>query len=257
MYKLKIISKNIAFLYSISVNLIYLKKNFASLNIVFSYVKFRFLRRFIIKKYQNKSFDFQNRFKKLNHSTDWFSENIPFWSYVFEKYNFNYFDNLKILEVGSWEGLSAYFLASTFSNSHITCVDTWLGADEHKNGDIDIRTILNKSESTFDATMEPYANRLIKFKGTSFAFYASTNLNNYYDLIYLDGSHFCDDVLIDAIKAFELLKFGGLLIFDDYLWRYYKSDIENPASAINLFLKLKFGCYKICLISYQLIIQKI
>jgi len=29
------------------------------------------------------------------------------------------------------------------------------------------------------------------------------------------------------------------MIFDDYLWQYYPKDIDNPAAAINCFLKLK------------------
>ena len=245
------------FLLSILINSIYLKNNFASTKVIYTYIKFRFLRSFIIKKFKNQNIEFKYEIKKLNHSTDWFSDNIPYWCYVFEKCNFKNDENLKILEIGSWEGLSAYFLFSKFSNSQITCVDTWLGADEHRNGDQDIKTILTNSESTFDATLVSFTKRLIKFKGTSFLFFATNNLNNYYDLIYLDGSHFCDDVLIDAIKAYDMLKANGLLIFDDYLWKYYKSDIDNPASAINLFLKLKNRRYKLRLVSYQIIIQKI
>lgn len=47
------------------------------------------------------------------------------------------------------------------------------------------------------------------------------------------------------------------MIFDDYLWRYYSKDIDNPAAAINVFLKLKIGQYKIVRTYYQLIIEKI
>ena len=37
-----------------------------------------------------------------------------------------------------------------------------------------------------------------------------------YNLIYNDGSHHSDDVIVDAFKAFEMLKVGGIMIFDDY-----------------------------------------
>ena len=40
----------------------------------------------------------------------------------------------------------------------------------------------------------------------------------HYDLIYVDGSHTARDVLQDAVLGWGLLKRGGLMIFDDYLW---------------------------------------
>ena len=76
-------------------------------------------------------------------------------------------------------------------------------------------------------------------------------------MVYIDGSHHCDDVIIDAIKSFQMLKVGGIMIFDDYLWQYYPRDIDNPAAAINVFLKLKEGSYKVVRVYYQLIIEKI
>lgn len=36
--------------------------------------------------------------------------------------------------------------------------------------------------------------------------------------IYVDGSHEAQDVFCDAAGAFRLLKSGGILVFDDYLW---------------------------------------
>jgi predicted O-methyltransferase YrrM len=58
-----------------------------------------------------------------------------------------------------------------------------------------------------------------------------------YDVIYVDGSHVTQDVMIDAVLAFDLLKPGGLLIFDDYaplIWLWPK-DIR-PKHAIDAFV---------------------
>lgn len=41
---------------------------------------------------------------------------------------------------------------------------------------------------------------------------------NKFDFIYVDGLHLSQDVLYDALLSFDLLKVGGILIFDDYLW---------------------------------------
>jgi predicted O-methyltransferase YrrM len=35
-----------------------------------------------------------------------------------------------------------------------------------------------------------------------------------YDFIYIDGSHVSKDVLVDAVFAWELLKPGGVVIFE-------------------------------------------
>lgn len=58
-----------------------------------------------------------------------------------------------------------------------------------------------------------------------------------YDVIYVDGSHVTQDVMIDAVLAFDLLKPGGLLIFDDYapVLRYWPQDIR-PKQAIDAFV---------------------
>jgi hypothetical protein len=57
------------------------------------------------------------------------------------------------------------------------------------------------------------------------------------DFIYVDGSHQAADVLSDAVLAWKLLKEGGVLIFDDYLWaRYQDRPLLNPKMAIDAFV---------------------
>jgi predicted O-methyltransferase YrrM len=66
-----------------------------------------------------------------------------------------------------------------------------------------------------------------------------------FDVIYLDGLHFADDALTDAITAWRLLKQGGVLIFDDFLAHIYPRARANSAWAINLFWKYHEGEYNI------------
>ena len=164
--------------------------------------------------------------------------------------------NINILEIGSWEGLSSHFILSTFPNAHLTCVDTWEGADEHRDGTDATTEILTDIENKFNSNLSQFESRLTKFKGTSYSFFENNPTKSIYDFIYVDGSHHCDDVMIDAVKCFEKLKVGGVMIFDDYFWQHYKNAIENPAAAINLFLRMKKGAYKIIRMYYQLIIIK-
>jgi predicted O-methyltransferase YrrM len=66
--------------------------------------------------------------------------------------------------------------------------------------------------------------------------------HGYFDLIYIDGSHQAPDVLTDAVMSFQLLKVGGVMIFDDYLWTMDKPGFQDvlkmPKPAIDAFLNI-------------------
>lgn len=63
-----------------------------------------------------------------------------------------------------------------------------------------------------------------------------------FDLIYIDGSHRAADVLIDAVMSFQLLRIGGMMIFDDYIWTMEpqgQEDLLNmPKPAIDAFTSI-------------------
>jgi predicted O-methyltransferase YrrM len=82
-----------------------------------------------------------------------------------------------------------------------------------------------------------------------------------FDLIYVDGSHQATDVLQDAILSFQLLRVGGLLIFDDYLWRLEpdgQQDAFNmPKPAIDAFVNVFQRKLRVLeLPNYQLYVEK-
>jgi predicted O-methyltransferase YrrM len=175
----------------------------------------------------------------LTLSKDWFTFNIPYWEWIFAQCNLTPDRPLSILEIGSWEGLSTYYLLQHFPQASLTAVDTWEGADEHKSGVAATQEVLSQIEQAFDHNLAPYAARLTKYKGLSYQYYLAHPARPEFDLIYVDGSHYCDDVLIDALHSFARLKPGGVMIFDDYLWQHYPNSRHNPASAIHAFLRLK------------------
>ena len=207
-------------------------------------------RRYGLERYAAQKRDFRRILQDKRFSNDWFCGNIPYWLAAFHKYKL--FDkDIEALEIGSWEGLSSHFILETLPRARLTCVDTWAGADEHKGRP------LKAIEDNFDANLLPFASRLCKFKGTSFNYFnTQQDRRAQFDLIYVDGSHHSDDVIIDAVKGFEQLKVGGLMIFDDYLWRFYRRSVDNPAAAINSFLRLKAGCCEIVSVYAQVILRK-
>jgi len=185
--------------------------------------------------------------KYFDHS-DWFTHKVPLIMNYFNNINKNNIVN--ILEVGSWEGRSTCFFLNYFKNSKLTCVDTWEGSSEN----FDNKTAdLNSVEENFDKNIFEFKNRVMKNKMRSEAFFQKNQ--NKFDFIYIDGSHYFDDVLNDAKEAFKILKKNSYMLFDDYDWFFYKNG-KNPINAINLFLKSNKKQIEIIYVSSQVLIKK-
>ena len=195
------------------------------------------------KKIENIIYD---KFKSLNSNDKWFCNNLNFLTN-----NFKEIKNIKdILEIGSYEGRSSIFFLKNFSDSNITCVDTWQGSDEHNN--FDFRQI----ENNFDYNTSNFQLKrlLIKEKMTSDKFFQKNQKN--FDLIYIDGDHSSHQVKIDINNSWNSLKSGGFLILDDYMWWYYEDLKKNPSTPINEFIKENSNSISKLIVWHQVIIQK-
>jgi predicted O-methyltransferase YrrM len=231
-------------------NLWYVIRSGAPVSIVLSFILTR-LRRSRIE--ENKpAMDSLKRFAKEGTFTqDWFSWNVPYWEHH-ARVNQTGDDIREVLEVGSFEGLSSCYILQAFPHARLTCVDTWAGSDEHGGADR-----MGKAEANFDANTRPFAGRITKWKETSRSFFGRTPAAATYDLVYVDGSHRCEDVLFDGLCAYDLLKVGGTLIFDDYLWDFYPDIARNPANAINHFVKVMSPRMEVRMAYHQVILVKV
>lgn len=137
--------------------------------------------------------------------------------------------NFRYLEIGSFEGGSAIFIAKKFKNSEIYCVDNWI-----KTEDGYLNLNFEDVEQNFDYNIKNYKN-IYKIKKSSDEFFKNNSLN--YDVIYVDGYHKADQVYRDCLNSWKNLKVNGIMICDDYIWDYYKDISNNPCYAINKFLK--------------------
>lgn len=166
------------------------------------------------------------------------------------------------LEIGSFEGRSAVWIAENMAQdgSHIDCIDTWEGGEEHSEED------MAAVEARFDENARQVngyygGGRLVsKYKETST--YALANRivetlgGNLYDFIYIDGSHIAKDVLTDACMAWPLLKPKGLMVFDDYMWGNPRDILHRPKPAIDTFCNLFAEEAEIVHVGYQLVVRK-
>lgn len=146
-------------------------------------------------------------------SEDWFSNRIPTWERILRPLAGK---PLAYLEVGLFEGRSALWMLEnilTHPDSRLTGVDLFTGT----------------VKQTYEKNLElgGFAERATTIVGYSQKV-LRTLPGGTFDVIYIDGSHTADDVLADAVLSWELLKPGGILIFDDYAWSGYPGPHEPP-----------------------------
>lgn len=196
---------------------------------------------------------FEEQAAKGQFQERWFDMNIVPWSVTFPKV-FKRADPIRILEIGSWEGRSTLFFLTYFTQGHMTAVDTWAGSDEwHYHATSDLRDL----EARFDHNVSSAPGRVTKRKGSSLSVLPQLiDEKQEFDLIYVDGSHFADDAIVDSLNSWRLLKQGGVMIFDDVMWPAYPRPRANTAWAIHQFLKYHAGEYKVLHAQYQIILQK-
>ena len=137
---LKFIKSKLRFIYSASIRENYNYFKIIKFMLFFLYCFISGLIKNLI--YKNTKAEYINFFKKFKFSNDWFTNNIPIWVPILNKKKNNKI--LKILEIGSYEGMSAIFFLDFFKNAKIDCVETFEGSDEHSDINFTkIKKILN------------------------------------------------------------------------------------------------------------------
>lgn len=152
--------------------------------------------------------------------------------------------NITLLEVGCYAGQStiefAKVLSSKFNDYHIFCLDKWKGYFSPKD---------SKTNWTYR-----YVNKNLNNGNVKKLFFhniESANISkkittivgsnekilkvlpkNYYNIIYLDASHYYEDVLNNIKDCENLIKERGIIIGDDFELSY--RDIDQDFARKNL-----------------------
>ena len=192
---------------------------------------------------------------------DWFTERIPLWNSMLGKFAGQ--PDLQFLEIGSFEGRSACWLLEnilTHPTAHLTCIDPFVIGPEYKEllapG---VVPDISEYEKHFDSNMQEIhaGNRVTKIKATSQCALRTLPLDHY-NMIYIDGSHYAASALQDIMLSWDLLKANGLLIIDDYEWICFPDEpLKTPKPAIDAFLWVFQGRYKLLHRQYQVIVEKL
>lgn len=154
----------------------------------------------------------------------------------------------RILEIGSYEGLSSVFFADNLLDdpeSSLVCVDPFLLFDNNDHKEL----LQNSQEENFDYNIKTCNNsdKITVFKITSDAYFTINTKT--FNLIYVDGCHEPDYITRDLENAFAILENDGVMWIDDY-------DGDQTRETIDLFLTKYSHYYDVIHRGYQLAIQK-
>ena len=138
---------------------------------------------------------------------------------------------IRLLEIGSWTGNSALTWAQAIDHfcpekGEVVCLDLWdtfLAEEDLNNEDFgdDYQVIhaLSSSGTSYDLFMHnmqfaPDSIPVRHFRGKSCDIMPYLG-DSVFDIVYIDGSHYYNDVLFDIHQSIRLLKKGGILCGDD------------------------------------------
>jgi predicted O-methyltransferase YrrM len=192
------------------------------------------------------------------YTSDWFTYAITNFETVKKSF---YGDINDILEIGSHEGRSASWILQNMLGDQgtLTCIDPF--ANHHINPFRDItytvdEAVLQRFYANVAEVKKPQQT-LNVLRGTSY--YALADLiaqRKSFDFIYVDGNHQADATLTDACMCFGLLKPGGFMLFDDYLWDHLPDVLDRGKMSIDAFVNMFLPSINISAIGYQFLIQK-
>lgn len=175
-------------------------------------------------------------FEGKKFTTDWLSASLVTWAAVLSKFRDR---DIEVLEVGSFEGRSANFLAKYLPRSRLTCIDNFDGP----------------YEQAFDLNVAEFGDRLAKIKGRALSELERLTLESrIFDVIYLDAGKDRDQILGQSLLAWSLLGEGGVLIWDDYRWGPDLPLEMIPRQAVDVALALYAGKYDLLYRGNQVII---
>jgi hypothetical protein len=169
------------------------------------------------------------------------------------------------LEIGSYEGFSAIWQIEnilTDPAATITCIDIF-----------NEKVIEDRFDRNIEATGVAY--KVKKLKGSSEKMLRDLSWEEY-DYVHVDGSHLARWVLSDAVLSWDLVKPGGLIIFDDYHYLPKPPEWYNPTGikffdvylwrrktrekwskpAIDAFLKIYGPYLDVIFKKYQVVVRK-
>ena len=200
--------------------------------------------------FKSEKVNFEELIDKKKFKDKWFINNFEVFNYFLPN---NKKIDFKYLEIGSYEGMSALNVLTYYSNVKAKLIDIWDTPNFNSNP---ITGDFFNIENNFDYNLNEFKNYK-KVKSDSIIALRNIIRNKeFFDYIYIDGSHNGEDVLVDAIESFKILKINGIMIFDDVL-QFDQNRKYQVYEGLTYFLKMYSCEIKILYLQNILIIKKI
>ena len=169
----------------------------------------------------------------MEYSQDYTTGSIRDFEKCFSDFKEERTQPIKFLEVGCYEGrTSRWIIENLFSHEddQLYCVDPWMNSVFGES----MFALFNKNMESLEGRF-----KLIREKSEKAL---PTFQDNFFDGIYIDGSHEAMDVMGDAINALRIVKPNHIVLFDDYLWPNPRNGrFLPPKPALDYFLDLVGG----------------
>lgn len=189
--------------------------------------------------------------KGYQFKENWFDYNIPVWTKFLKEYKGK--KSVVYVEVGAYEGRSFFWALDnilTQSQSKAYAIDLFENNGQYQDNFTE-RFFINLKKSGHE-------KKVIVLKGNSHNKLLEIKPETV-DIVYIDGSHLAYDVFTDIADSWRLLKRGGILILDDYLYTFDKKIPigATPRLAIDSFLTAFGGELKLLHKDAQVLVQKL
>lgn len=177
---------------------------------------------------------------------------------MIEYFNINHIDmETKILEIGTYTGISLINIIKLIPNSIGYGLDKWQSYEENEL----LTQIDNlQVEKSFYNNIhnEGLSNRIFGIKSTSTDKLIEFIKNKVqFNFIYIDESHLLLDCYTDLVMSWNILEKRGIIVIDDYLYKKDENILNSPFEAVNHFLKVFKEQYKLLNIGYRIFLEKI
>jgi len=202
------------------------------------------------------------------------TNNLPFGHKKYFLEVIDYFNNtyvkvrngktIKVLEVGTYAGISLINIVKLIPNSIGFGVDKWsnyIECEDCNNKTVEMLNNMDelKVEASFykNIDISGLKDRIQGVKGDSYeVLFEMMKENKMFDFIYVDGSHLSFDCYSDLMISWRLLEKGGILAIDDYLYNMEGAVVDSPFEGINHFLKKHDKEITILHKGYRVFLQK-